>query len=100
MEVITMKYASIASIVDAGRRHVPLDTSVGRLRIANWGRIVGTDADVIVPVVRHIVKSGNRRAFLRIVRRDKTLLTLFSGAIIMGIISISMLVIASMLLLS
>jgi len=95
-----MRYASIASVANTARRHVPLATSVGRLRIVNWGKVFGLDADLTVPAVQHMAKRGNRKAFLAILTRDKVLLMLFSGAIITGMVSIGILVIALMQLLS
>ena len=95
-----MRHALIANVVDTGWRHVPLNTSIGRLRIADYGRVISGDVGLVVSLVRRIATKGNRKDFLGIVRRDKTLLMLFSGGIVVGMILISLAVVASMLLLS
>ena len=95
-----MRYAPIANVINTGWRHFPLNTSVGRLRIANCGKAISGDAGLVVPLVRRIAKKGNRKDFLHIVKHDKVLLMLFSSAIVLGMILISLVVMTSTLLLS
>ena len=94
-----MRYASITAVSNTGWRHFPLNISIGRHRISDYGRLISGDARLVVSLLQRIAQKGNRKDFLRIVSHDKTLLLLFSGGIVVGMILIGLVAITSMLLL-